>query len=361
MWKYCTDMKKGITVITLILATCSIALSQSKEEQDLFFLNLIQETQTPQKTSTTISSNISLNYRQEDGFGGNVGISISNPRNLFASDIYISSKLSMGFNAKGHHYFKKVDSRLEYSISGYKNNRYYWGTGYENGINMEKALYTQMGIKANVGYRLYLINNLELTPMINYELFKTKDLADNEYSNHFYFGMNFLYDSRNKLTNPDKGLMISFTQKIYPNYIINSEGFFQTKFIADLFIPVWKDGVMAIDLFCESNYGEVPWYLWTPIGGEVRMRGYYYGRYRDKNSVVAQLELRQKIYNNHGLVVWGGAGYIFPSLSDFSFRNILPNCGIGYRLDTSSGLMRVDVGFGKTGEWGIIAGFNHAF
>jgi hypothetical protein len=91
------------------------------------------------------------------------------------------------------------------------------------------------------------------------------------------------------------------------------------------------------------------------------MRGYYYGRYRDKNTLSAQLEWRQNIYKWHGMVLWGGAANIFPSYREIDLKKTLPNYGIGYRLEMGSLLFKLDAGLGQKGEWSIIAGFNHAF
>ena len=69
----------------------------------------------------------------------------------------------------------------------------------------------------------------------------------------------------------------------------------------------------------------------------------------------------QRIYKGHGAVVWGGAGNIFHSYKDIDLKKTLPNYGIGYRYDLKGNIFKFDIGFGKNREWGISAGFNHAF
>lgn len=97
------------------------------------------------------------------------------------------------------------------------------------------------------------------------------------------------------------------------------------------------------------------------IGGSYTMRGYYEGRYRDKNAVDATLELRQHIWRRNSAVVWVGAGTVFPSFRDLRSREILPNFGVGYRWEFKKNVnVRLDVGFGK-GESGIIFNINEAF
>lgn len=91
------------------------------------------------------------------------------------------------------------------------------------------------------------------------------------------------------------------------------------------------------------------------------MRGYYEGRYRDKSEIDACIELRQHIWHRNGVVVWGGAGSIFPKFSAIRSRHILPNYGIGYRWEFKKFInVRLDLGFGRK-QTGFIFSINEAF
>lgn len=97
------------------------------------------------------------------------------------------------------------------------------------------------------------------------------------------------------------------------------------------------------------------------IGGSYTMRGYYEGRYRDKNAIDVTMELRQHIWHRNSAVIWMGAANVFPKLGDLQARKILPNFGIGYRWEFKKNVnIRLDFGFGK-GETGIIFNINEAF
>ncbi|MFQ8806442.1 MAG: hypothetical protein ACLR8Y_16825 [Alistipes indistinctus] len=48
------------------------------------------------------------------------------------------------------------------------------------------------------------------------------------------------------------------------------------------------------------------------------------GRYRDRQMVEVQAELRQHIYNRHGVAVWVGAGNVFPTFGEFNPRTHCP-------------------------------------
>ena len=62
----------------------------------------------------------------------------------------------------------------------------------------------------------------------------------------------------------------------------------------------------------------------------------------------AQIEIRQHIYNRHGVVVWGGAGNVFPDFDHYHWKHTLPTYGLGYRWEFKNRVnVRLDYGFGK--------------
>ena len=84
------------------------------------------------------------------------------------------------------------------------------------------------------------------------------------------------------------------------------------------------------------------------LGGSYQMRGYYEGKYRDNNLIQAQIEIRQHIYNRHGIAIWGGAGNVFPKFDHFKWKETLPTYGIGYRWEFKNRVnVRLDYGIGK--------------
>ena len=75
------------------------------------------------------------------------------------------------------------------------------------------------------------------------------------------------------------------------------------------------------------NYGDTPWSMVALMGGSYSMRGYYEGRYRDNDLIQFQVEYRQKIYNRHGIAVWGGAGNVFPDTDKLNGTKPCPRTG----------------------------------
>ena len=108
------------------------------------------------------------------------------------------------------------------------------------------------------------------------------------------------------------------------------------------------------------NFGNPSWAMMSELGGSNSMRGYYDGRYRDKHSITAQIELRQKVWRRNGITLWLGAGNVFHDKS--TFKKVFPNCGVGYRWEFKKRVnVRLDMGFGKSGQMGFVFNINEAF
>ena len=72
--------------------------------------------------------------------------------------------------------------------------------------------------------------------------------------------------------------------------------------------------------------------------------------------------IRQKIYNRHGIAIWGGCGTIWGKQNHFQWNRFLPNYGIGYRWEFKKRMnVRLDYGFGKKGQSGFMFSINEAF
>ena len=85
------------------------------------------------------------------------------------------------------------------------------------------------------------------------------------------------------------------------------------------------------------------------LGSDERMRGYYQGRYRDKNVVSGQLEYRRQLTWRHGIVAWAGAGTMGPSLSSLNNgRWLRLRRALAYRFEFKPRVnVRLDYGIGN--------------
>lgn len=132
-------------------------------------------------------------------------------------------------------------------------------------------------------------------------------------------------------------------------------------FTANGYIPLWRDAVLATELYGEFNADGTPWSMLAAMGGTRRMRGYYMGQYTDRHMVTFQAELRQRIWHRVGAVVWGGVGNVFPAPRLFRWNETLPNYGAGLRWEFKNRVnIRLDWGFGRHTN-GVIFSIGEAF
>ena len=139
---------------------------------------------------------------------------------------------------------------------------------------------------------------------------------------------------------------------------ITPVAYIRTEFAEKFGIP--RQSGLAGELKGMFNFGNPSWAMMAELGGSNSMRGYYEGRYRDKHSMSVQVELRQHVWRRNGITVWAGAGNVFHDSR--TFKKILPNFGIGYRWEFKKRVnVRLDLGFGKSGQNGFIFNINEAF
>lgn len=232
----------------------------------------------------------------------------------------------------------------------------YWGIGYENGKRNDgytKYKRKEMQIKLDFYRKIAPNTFIGITGMyrhVNGKDFKDIRFLEGERNKISSLGGGVIltYDSRDFIPNPYKGTYAKIEQTFFPKFLGNGYSFQRTDLQIRHYDQLWKGAVLAYDLNGTFNSENTPWSMVALLGGPYRMRGYYEGQYRDNNLIEAQIELRQKIYKRHGVVVWVGAGNVFPKFNKFRWKETLPSYGLGYRWEFKNRVnIRLDYGIGK--------------
>lgn len=318
-------------------------------------------------------------YSSEMGFGigvvasGIYGHGVANP-DCPPSNVSLFGKVSTkGFGSlgiRGTHISADESLRVNYLAEVVADPSDYWGIGYEMANNdANKSRIKRNGVNAEVTALAHLGHHLYFGPMATYNFVRSHDIQRPELLEGMRgttwaggAGVTLTYDSRDVLTNPHKGVYVAVTQCFYPKFIGNRYPFSSTRIQADWYKSVWKDGIVAADVRSEFNTGHPSWHMMASVGGSYYLRGYYEGRYRDKNMMAAQVELRQRVYRRSGIALWAGVASVFSHFSEVQMRRALPNLGLGYRWEFKKDVnVRIDVGFGKHGQSGFMFNINEAF
>jgi outer membrane protein assembly factor BamA len=166
-------------------------------------------------------------------------------------------------------------------------------------------------------------------------------------------GLSFTFDTRNNAFSPSKGTMMQFWFDHFMPFL--GSDYQYTSYTIDIrrFIRIYKEQVLALQGYGMFTAGEVPLRSLAALGGANNMRGYYAGRYRDKNQGVVQAEYRVPVIGRFGVVGFAGFGNVVPELKDINFEDLKYSLGGGVRiaLNKSEKLnLRLDYGFGKDSQ-----------
>ena len=270
---------------------------------------------------------------------------------------------------RGNTWFNQSRYRLDYTAYFFSFPSQFWGIGYDHASYSPASSYKRLQNQVKVDFMVRIAPNLYIGTNGSFNYIEGQDFTrpellngERKRYNNVGVGLFAVYDSRDFIPNAQRGVYCKLEQRAFPGFFGNRGTFTRTEFYGDLYHRVWKGGVLAYDLHAMFNYGSPPWTMLALMGGSYRMRGYYEGRYRDRNLIETQLELRQRIYRRNGIALWIGAGNVFPNFQKFAWGHTLPNYGLGYRWEFKRRMnVRLDYGFGNHKQSSFLFGIEEAF
>lgn len=326
-----------------------------------------------------VSFAVAPSYSREGGFGfGGSATGLyrmdMNDSTMAPSNVTIGANASLkGFFAitgNGTNYFTDGRTRLIYGAKFTRKVLDFWGTRFDDCLVNPTSEYVRTQFRVDADYNYRLGTCFFFGAVLNLNHTYATDILNPAYLNGQatgYFltgiGASFQIDTRDNATNPQKGMYLLLREIAYPEFLGTGDmTSWATTFTLCGYHPLWKGGVLAGDIYAQFNSKNAPWILREELGGTAgRMRGYYAGRYIDSNQIAAQIELRQHLASRFGCVAWIGAGTVFSSPDNFRLKNLLPNYGIGLRVEFKHNMnLRIDFGMGKETA-GFCFGFGEAF
>jgi hypothetical protein len=263
-----------------------------------------------------------------------------------------------------------VDEQLSYS--SFPDD--FWGVGKRAPENNKESykfkqyyiyLHPQFLVARNlffgVMYQYQRVFNVDYKPD---GLFDQQDVAG-RYGYHVSgLGLSITYDTRNNAFAPDKGVMLQFYFDHFAPFF--GSDYQYTNYVIDLrrFLRIYKQQVLALQIFGSFNTGETPLRSLSYLGGANLMRGYYAGRYRDKDAAVFQAEYRVPLFWRLAAVGFADAGNVGPELDYINFHHFKYSYGGGLRvaLNQKEKLnLRLDYGIAKGSSQGFYLQLGEAF
>jgi hypothetical protein len=189
-----------------------------------------------------------------------------------------------------------------------------------------------------------------------------------EGSTNLGIGGGILYDERHNVLNVRDG---SFAELALIHYNKHwGSNFSFTTILSDnrFYKSITKNNVLAAQLFGQFSINQPPFNQLSLLGGESLMRGYYTGRFRDRNQIASQVEYRFlplpfNLTRRWGAAVFGGTGTVFNSFASLSTKDFVFTGGAGLRFlmfPKKDIFSRFDVAFTREGS-GIYIFIGEAF
>ena len=179
-------------------------------------------------------------------------------------------------------------------------------------------------------------------------------------------GLDMNWDTRDNIFASFQGSYFDIKATFYGKLIGSDYAFQRYFFDARKYFPI-KFGknthVLAIQAVLDASTGTVPFYALPTFGGDLAMRGFFLGRYRDKLSTYIQTDYRFPVWWRFGMILFGSVGQVAPLLDKLAVNSSKFAAGIGLRIDIipeERMAVRFDLGFSKDGSQFYIT-FGEAF
>jgi len=299
---------------------------------------------------------------------------ISRTSNLQLLSLY-SVKKQFIAAIEGSQYFGNESFILNEEISYSSFPDKFWGLGNQSKNENEeeysfKQYYINLHLLRKIGKKLFVGVLFETQKLMNVDyqqggIFDVEKVAGR--NGYFIAGLggSITYDSRNNAFSPNNGTFIQLYFNHFDRYL--GSQFVYTNFVLDCrkYIEVSKKTVLALQMLSFNNSGEqIPLRSLATLGGTNSMRGFYDGRFRDKQQLVIQSEYRFPLYKRFSLVAFGSMGDVSERVNLYSLKNMKYAFGGGIRfaVNKSEKLnIRMDYGINSIGGSGLYFQLGEAF
>jgi outer membrane translocation and assembly module TamA len=159
-------------------------------------------------------------------------------------------------------------------------------------------------------------------------------------------------DTRPSTVYPRSGMWLQLRAQWHGGLVGSDFDFVSVAADARGYTSVGGAHVFAARVLAQAVTGTAPFDLLPQLGGDMLLRGYYQGRYRDRTLAAAQVEYRSPFIWRVGIVGFAAAGQVGPSFGAMGFDRFKPAVGAGvrFRFVEATGLsIRADYGWGLDG------------
>ncbi|WP_460892002.1 BamA/TamA family outer membrane protein [Rufibacter soli] len=251
----------------------------------------------------------------------------------------------------------------------------FYGIGNRTTNDMEelydsRRLEAKLVFQKQIGRKWYLGPRVQLQHMDHIEpkpegLLATQPITGQHGGTSAGLGYTLTLDKRDNLLNPLQHGYLSVSQLYFGKGTQSDFFFVRYELDARRYWPLSKntEQVLAAQTIFQFHTGQPPFRMLSLLGSDADMRGYYRGRFRDRQYLAGQVELRQPLFWRLGAVAFAGAGQVASSLGDISLAAFKPSYGGGlrFKIDRKENVnLRLDYAVGQNST-GFYVAFGEAF
>lgn len=244
----------------------------------------------------------------------------------------------------------------------------YYGIGFNtpasNEVNFQSnRTIIDADLFRNIKNNYFVGSGIRYSAFSNIEYLKDS-LIYTELQSENTFGLKvlFLNDARNNILSPTKGDYFEFGNSF------NFSTSFYLKMTLDYryYFAFGENDkhTLASRFYQSSVFGNPPFYDFAEIGGDEFVRGYFLGRFRDKNLSSLQIEMRNHLFWRIGIATFGGISMVYKNINQIENESFKPNAGFGFRflVDKKENTnLRIDYAVGAQNQSGFYISFGESF
>ena len=179
-------------------------------------------------------------------------------------------------------------------------------------------------------------------------------------------GPTLLFDNRDNILSSFRGNYLELSGLFNGSALGSDNAFSRYQLDARHFRPLFQstNTILAVQLLAQLHTGTVPFRELANLGGASQLRGYFEGRYRDRQLLAAQAEIRHHLFWRLNGAVFGGVGQVGPGLNRLGEGGLKVAGGAGLRFQFNRRdrlNARLDYGVGRGGSSGVYFSIGEAF
>ncbi len=250
---------------------------------------------------------------------------------------------------------------------------FYYGIGNDTNDDFEEDLTYQLvefrervvrkvsnNLFVGLQYRFTNLYDLTFNPEF---LVDDKPLLESQTGKNSGLGWAVIYDNRDNVLNATKGAFINMSSFYHQEQFGSDFTYNRYTLDARKYWSLNDKTVVAAQFFGEFNSSNTPFREMALLGGDMIMRGYYNGRYRDNQQMALQTEYRRQLNSWIGFTAFAATGDVATKLNSFDLGDFKWAAGGGIRFmvnKSERANIRIDYGIGD-GTSGFYFAFAEAF